>query len=87
MILDSEPRHPVGAVRYVTKALFSSGSGWMDAEPEIALIQPDIYMVNEDGDKPKKRVFYDRQGLEYIILNRTPAPGLPIRSSTDLRGF
>jgi hypothetical protein len=27
----------------------------MDAEPEIAMIKPDMYAVNEDGDQPKKR--------------------------------
>ena len=87
MIPDSERRDLVGTVRIVTEALISSATGRMDAEPEIALIQPDIYKVNEDGNKPVKRVFYDRQGLESIVLKRTPAPGPPIRSNNDLRGF
>jgi hypothetical protein len=25
--------------------------------------------------------------MEYLVLKRLPAPGLPGRSSTDLRGF
>src|SRR5262249_53918082 len=45
----------VGSVRFVTRALVSSGRGWLDAEPEIAQIQPDIYVVNEDGDRGGKR--------------------------------
>ena len=32
----------------------SSGWSWLDAEPEIERIQPHIYAVNEDGDKPEK---------------------------------
>jgi hypothetical protein len=59
----------------------------MDAEPEIALIQPDVYAVNEDGDIPEKREFCRAHGLEYVVLKRTPKEGLPRRQSTDLRGF
>jgi cytidyltransferase-like protein len=76
-----------GAIRFVKRAHVSSGDGWMDAEPEIARLQPDIYAVNEDGDKPEKRDFCRRHGLEYVVLQRTPKPGLAPRSSTQLRGF
>ncbi len=82
-----ERRSLAASIRYVKSALISSGSGWMDAEPEIACLLPDAYAVNEDGDKPEKRQFCADHGLEYIVLKRTPAPGLPRRSSTDLRGF
>jgi cytidyltransferase-like protein len=82
-----ERRYLVGAVRHVTQALISSGSGWMDAEPEIEQIRPDIYLVNEDGDKPEKRAFCQAHSLDYVVLRRTPAPGLPRRSSSDLRGY
>ena len=47
----------------------------------------EIYAVNEDGDKPEKRDFCALHGLEYVVLKRDPAPGLPRRQSTDLRGF
>jgi cytidyltransferase-like protein len=82
-----ERRYVVQSIRYVAQALISSGEGWMDAEPEIALIQPDLYAVNEDGDKPEKREFCRAHGLEYVVLKRTPKEGLPRRQSTDLRGF
>jgi hypothetical protein len=59
----------------------------MDAKPEIERIQPDIYLVNEDGDQAEKREFCRQHGLDYVILKREPKPGLPRRSSTDLRGF
>jgi hypothetical protein len=77
----------VQSVRYIKQALISSGNGWMDAEPEIALVRPHIYAVNEDGDKPEKRAFCEQQGLEYIVLKRKPREGLPKRESTVLRGF
>jgi len=82
-----ERRYMVDSIRFVKQALVSSGNGWMDAEPEIETIQPDIYAVNEDGDKPEKRVFCEEHGLEYVVLIRAPAAGLPRRESTYLRGF
>ncbi|HEY7088886.1 MAG TPA: adenylyltransferase/cytidyltransferase family protein [Tepidisphaeraceae bacterium] len=80
-------RYIVGAIRYVTLALISSGRGWMDAEPEILKIRPDIYAVNEDGDKPEKAEFCRQRGIEYRVLKRLPKEGLPTRQSTALRGF
>ena len=87
MFPEEQRRYMVASIRFVKQALISSGNGWMDAEPEIELIKPDIYAVNEDGDKPEKRQFCEEYGLEYVVLKRTPAAGLPKRTSTDLRGF
>jgi cytidyltransferase-like protein len=87
MFPQDERVYMAGSVRYVKQALISSGSGWMDAEPEIARIKPDIYAVNEDGDKPEKSEFSRNHGLQYVVLKRTPKEGLPRRQSTDLRRF
>jgi cytidyltransferase-like protein len=84
---EAERRYLVGSIKYVTQALISSGTGWLDADPEIQRIQPDIYAVNEDGDQGGKREYCASMGLEYLVLQRTPAPGLQPRRSTDLRGF
>lgn len=82
-----ERRYMIAAIRYVKLALISSGWGWLDAEPEIHRLKPDIYLVNEDGDRPEKREFCAAHGLRYVVLQRKPKEGLPRRSSTDLRGF
>jgi cytidyltransferase-like protein len=82
-----ERRYAVGCIRYVKQALIATGHGWVDAEPEIKWLKPDIYAVNEDGDKGGKREYCEKMGIEYLVLKRTPAPGLPQRSSTTLRGF
>ena len=87
LLPQAERCYVVGSVRHVTQALVSSGEGWLDADPEIARLQPDIYAVNEDGDRGGKREYCARRGLEYLVLRRTPAPGLIPRSSTALRGF
>ncbi len=87
MFPQEERRYVVQSVRSVKQALISSGKGWMDAEPEIACIKPDIYAVNEDGDQPEKRSFCEAKGIEYVVLKRIPRAGLPRRQSVDLRGF
>jgi len=87
MFPQDERRYIVQSIGYVKQALVSSGHGWMDAEPEIAKIRPDIYAVNEDGDQPEKRAFCEEHGLEYVVLKRLPKEGLPKRQSTVLRGF
>jgi cytidyltransferase-like protein len=82
-----ERRYMAGAIRYVTQALITSGQGWMDAAPDIERLKPDIYAVNEDGDRPEKRAFCQEHGLQYVVLKRSPREGLPKRESTVLRGF
>ena len=87
MYKEDERRYMVSSIRYVKSALVSSGDGWLDAEPEIEIIKPDIYAVNEDGDVSEKRHYCDSHGIEYRVLTRTPRAGLPKRESTILRGF
>ncbi len=87
MLPQEERRYMAQSIRYVKQALISTGHGWLDAEPEIKRIKPDIYAVNEDGDKPEKRKYCRENGIEYVVLKRLPKPGLPRRESNVLRGF
>lgn len=87
LLTEQERRYIVGSIKFVKQALVATGSGWVDADPEIRRLKPDIYVVNEDGDKGGKREYCQRLGIEYLVLKRKPAPGLPARSSTVLRGF
>jgi len=87
MFPQEERRYMVQSIRFVTQALISTGEGWLDAAPEIECLKPDIYAVNDDGDRGGKREYCRERGIEYRVLKRIPAPGLPRRSSTDLRGF
>jgi hypothetical protein len=77
----------VQAVRCVRHCLVSTGTGWMDAEPEIDAIAPHVYIVNEDGDQQEKRDFCRAHGLDYLVLERKPHTNLPRRTSTELRGY
>jgi len=87
LLSQNERRYMVQSIRFVRQALISSRSGWMDGEPKIEKLQPDIYVVNEDGDKPEKCLFCTQHNLEYIVLRRVSMEGLPRRESTVLRGF
>jgi cytidyltransferase-like protein len=84
---EAERSYVVGSFRGVARCLVSSGKGWLDAEPEIQALGIERYVVNEDGDKGEKRRYCEENGIEYIVLERTPKEGLPRRSSTDLRGY
>jgi len=87
MFNEKERRYLAGSISYVKQALISSGHGWLDAEPEIERIKPDMYAVNEDGDKAIKRDYCAANGIEYVVLKRLPKAGLTRRESTQLRGF
>lgn len=87
MFPEEERRYIAGSIRFVKEALISSGVGWLDAQPEIERLRPDSYVVNEDGDKDIKRRYCQDNGIEYVVLEREPKPGLQRRRSTDLRGF
>lgn len=87
LVSEAQRRFAVGAIRHVKQALIATGTGSLAAEPEIASLKPHTYVVNEDGDRGGKRTYCEERGITYVVLKRTPAPGLPPRSTTDLRGF
>jgi cytidyltransferase-like protein len=87
LLPQDERRYAVGSIKFVTQAAISSGFGWLDFDREIRTLKPDILVVNEDGDKGGKREYCRELSIEYLVLKRVPAPGLPSRSSTNLRGF
>ena len=82
---DAERLYMVKAIRYVKDAWISSGSGIMDFEREVLDLKPDIFYVNHDGWSQAKADFCRAHGIELIVADRTPAEGLPARSTTALR--
>ncbi len=87
LLPQDERTYMVGTIRFVRQAFVAAGFGWLDAESEIERIKPDIYLVNQDGDRPEKRLFCSTHGLQYVVLQRLPKEGLPSRQSTHLRGY
>jgi cytidyltransferase-like protein len=87
LLPQAERLYMVGSIKFVHQALLTTGEGWLDADPEIKALKPDFYVVNEDGDKGGKREYCEKLGIQYLVLKRIPANGLPARTSTNLRGF
>ena len=75
----------VKSIKYVKDAYINAGDGIMDFVPTIDIVKPDIFVVNADGSSEAKRQFCQERGIEYVVLQRTPADGLTARSSTDIK--
>ncbi|MEX2754103.1 MAG: adenylyltransferase/cytidyltransferase family protein, partial [Candidatus Sigynarchaeota archaeon] len=73
------------SVGCVHKVFISRGSGMLDFLPELKEIQPDIFVVNEDGNTPEKKKAIEQLGIEYRVLKRKPHLDLPSRSTTAYR--
>jgi cytidyltransferase-like protein len=69
----------------VQHAVISRGSGHLDFEAELRELRPDLLIVNRDGDSAEKRMLCQTLGVEYLVLERVPREGLPVRSTTKLR--
>ena len=75
----------VKSIRYVKDAFINTGSGIMDFVPNLEVLHPDIFVVNEDGASEMKRQFCVEHGMEYVVLERTPHEGLEAHSSTAIK--
>jgi cytidyltransferase-like protein len=82
---EEERRFMLANVACVKQAIISRGSGYLDFEPELRELLPDVFIVNEDGNTPAKRHLCESLGIDYIVLQRDPHPGLAPRSTTALR--
>jgi cytidyltransferase-like protein len=85
MFSQEERVYIVKSIRSVKDAFVGSGAGLLDFEPELRRIQPDRFVVNGDGHSPEKEALCRRHGVEYIVLERVPEPGLPARSSSETK--
>lgn len=82
---EDERLYIVNSIRYVHKAFLATGTGMLDFEPDLIRIKPDIFIVNHDGHSPDKKELCKKHGIEYVVLERIPEPGLPFRSSSGTK--
>ncbi len=82
---EAERVYMVKALACVSDAFISRGSGELDFAEELADIQPQKFVVNQDGDSADKRRLCEEFDIEYIVLERKPYANLPLRSTTHLR--
>jgi cytidyltransferase-like protein len=77
----------VKSVRAVKDAFISQGSGMLDFLDEFIKLEPDYMVVNTEGNTLDKQELCAKHGVDYIVLQREPHPGLPARSTTALRSL
>jgi len=82
---EEERLYIVKSIRYVHDAFLATGMGMLDFEPDLKRIKPDIFIVNHEGHTPDKEILCKKHGIEYVILERIPEPGLPARSSSGTK--
>ncbi len=83
---EDERLYMIKSLRCVKEVMVAQGSGILDFVIELQQIQPDYFVVNEDGSTPAKKTLCAELGIEYIVLKREPHKGLTPRSTTALRG-
>jgi len=82
---EDERLYMIKSVKCVKDAFISQGSGMMDFLGEFSALNPDIFIVNEDGNTPDKQKLCNEFGVQFLVLHREPEPGLQPRSTTALR--
>ena len=80
-----ERLHILQAIRVVKHARISSGTGLLDFENDLKDINPDIFIVNSDGDLSEKKELCRKNGIKFLCLQRIPKTGLPERSSSGIK--
>ncbi len=82
---EKERLYIVKSIKYVGDAFLASGTGLLDFAPDMNKLKPDIFIVNQDGHSADKETLCKNEGVEYIVLDRIPEPGLPVRSSSETK--
>jgi cytidyltransferase-like protein len=80
-----ERKYLMEAVRHVKGCFINRGSGIMDFVDDLKALQPDVFIVNNDGNTPAKQQLCEQLGIQYVVLQRLPRENLPARSTTSLR--
>jgi len=82
---EDERKYMLEALSCVKKVTINKGSGFLDFSGTLKELNPDIFIVNEDGHSESKEELCREAGVEYKVLRRVPYANLPARSSTSLR--
>jgi cytidyltransferase-like protein len=85
VITQDERKYMIESLACVKECKINKGSGLLDFLAELEEIQPDVFVVNEDGNTPNKIELCQTKNIELIVLDRVPSEGLPARSTTSLR--
>jgi cytidyltransferase-like protein len=82
---EDERLYMLEALSCVHNVSINKGNGILDFFIDVKNLNPDIFIVNEDGHTPDKETLCKELGIEYKVLKRIPYANLPVRSTTSLR--
>jgi cytidyltransferase-like protein len=82
---EEERLYMLEALSCVQSVKINSGCGILDFLSDMKKLEPDVFIVNEDGHTPEKEQICADNGIEYKVLKRIPHANLPVRSTTSLR--
>lgn len=82
---EDERKFMLESLSCVYQVNINLGKGILDFLEDMKSLNPDVFIVNEDGHTPEKEQICSELGIEYKVLKRVPYANLPVRSTTDLR--
>ena len=82
---EDERLYMLEALSCVHRVNINKGSGILDFLQDMKDLNPDFFVVNEDGHTPEKEQICEELGIDYKVLRRIPHANLPVRSTTNLR--
>jgi cytidyltransferase-like protein len=82
---EDERLYMLESLACVNNVRINKGNGILDFLEDMKEINPDIFVVNEDGHTPEKEQICADLGIGYKVLKRIPHGNLPVRSTTTLR--
>ena len=82
---EQERLYMINSIKYVKEVFVNNGSGILDFKEELEKLNPDFFVVNEDGFSPMKEELCNALDIELKILKRVPDADLPPRSTTAIR--
>jgi cytidyltransferase-like protein len=82
---EEERLYMLKALSCVHHVKINRGSGILDFLDDMKDLNPDVFVVNEDGHTHDKEDICRELGIEYKVLRRVPHGNLPVRSTTSLR--
>jgi cytidyltransferase-like protein len=82
---EDERLYMLQALSCVCDVKINKGGGILDFLDDMRDLNPNIFIVNEDGHTPEKEDLSKELGIEYKVLKRIPHANLPVRSTTTLR--
>ena len=82
---EEERLYMLNALSCVHQVKINRGSGILDFLEDMMELNPDVFVVNEDGHTHDKERICREMGIEYKVLRRVPHANLPARSATLLR--